>query len=203
MSQEKENILKMTGKENNIVIVGLGNPGSKYESTYHNLGFMVVDSVLKNLNVSKFKKECQAETYTFFQRDKKIIFAKPQTFMNLSGDSVKELAGKYLDSLDNLIVIYDDIDIPSGTIRARVNGSAGTHNGMKNIVDRLSDKNFKRIRIGFGGETNIPLINKVLSKINSEKDKEVLLAVEKAGKLIEEYLKDFNFDKLMIGANTK
>lgn len=199
----KENILKMIGKENNIVIAGLGNPGQKYENTYHNLGFMVIDAMVKKTNLKKSQKECQAEVYTIFKGDAKVILAKPQTFMNLSGDSIKELSGKYLNNLDNLIIVYDDIDIPEGTLRVRESGSAGTHNGMKSIVEKLGCKNFKRVRVGFGGETDIPLISKVLSKLNSKKDRAVLEAVDKISDLLIDYIDNLDFNKLMRGANQK
>ena len=154
------------------LIVGLGNPDDKYKNTFHNLGFMSVDAVAKKLGVEFNKTKCRALVAETKIANEKIILAKPQTYMNLSGESVRELVSFYKIDGKDVLVIYDDYDLFKGAVRIRENGSAGTHNGMRNIVQELGHGNFPRIRIGFKPtETmQIPLISYVLSGI-SEQDK--------------------------------
>ena len=157
------------------LIVGLGNPDDKYKNTFHNLGFMCVDKAAQSLGVSFSKNKCRAVIAESKICAEKVIFAKPQTYMNLSGESVRELVSFYKVNLSDLMVIYDDFDLYKGFLRIRENGSAGTHNGMRNIVELLGSGNFARVRIGFKpeGEFKIPLINYVLSGI-SESDKPIM-----------------------------
>lgn len=152
------------------LIVGLGNPDDKYKNTFHNLGFMCVDKLAEKLNVNFDKTKCRALVAETFVNGEKVIIAKPQTYMNLSGESVSELVSFFKIDLKDLIVVYDDFDLYQGECRIRESGSSGTHNGMRNIVERLGKTNFPRIRIGFKpkSEFNIPLINYVLSGISSQ-----------------------------------
>ena len=130
------------------LIVGLGNPGSKYAHTRHNVGFDVLDALSKKLNVSISRERDNALTGECFVGGQKVILALPQTYMNLSGEAVLPLANYYKIPPENLLVVYDDIDIPQGHIRIRKNGSAGTHNGMRSIVGLLGYENFPRLRVG-------------------------------------------------------
>ena len=132
------------------LIVGLGNPGAEYKNTYHNCGFLSVDALAEKLGVSLKKSECHALTAHIFVNGNKVILAKPQTFMNLSGKSVWALAAKYKLERKDLIVVYDDVDLPLGTLRFREEGRPGTHNGMKDIVERIGSSEFKRLRVGIG-----------------------------------------------------
>ena len=152
------------------LIVGLGNPDDKYKNTFHNLGFMCVDKTAEMLKVSFDKTKCRALIAETRVGGEKVILAKPQTYMNLSGESVLELVSFFKIDLKDVIVVYDDYDLYQGECRIRESGSAGTHNGMRNIVERLGKTNFPRVRIGFKPKTdlNIPLINYVLSGISSE-----------------------------------
>jgi len=156
------------------LIVGLGNPDDKYKNTFHNLGFMCVDKLCAKLGISFNKTQCKALIAETRCGGEKVIIAKPQTYMNLSGDSVSELVRFYKIDLKDLIVAYDDYDISVGSVRIREDGSAGTHNGMRDVILKLGSSNFPRIRIGFKPleQTQIPLINYVLSGI-SEKDKHI------------------------------
>ena len=120
------------------LIVGLGNPGAKYAHTRHNVGFDVVDALARKLGV------------TIFIAGQKTILALPQTYMNLSGEAVSRLVRWYRLPPENLMVVYDDIDLPQGAIRIRKSGSAGTHNGMRSIVGLLGYENFPRLRVGVG-----------------------------------------------------
>jgi PTH1 family peptidyl-tRNA hydrolase len=154
------------------IIVGLGNPDKVYENTFHNLGFMSVDKMAEKLNLCFNKNKFKALVCETKIANEKIILAKPQTYMNLSGESVAEILAFYKASPSDLLVIYDDYDLIKGSLRIRENGSAGTHNGMRNIVKMLGCENFNRVRIGFKPKeaTKIPLIDYVLSGI-SEQDK--------------------------------
>ncbi len=132
------------------LIVGLGNPGKEYENTRHNAGFTCVDLLWAawNFPVPQLQKKFLAEVSEGTINGEKIIIAKPQTFMNLSGEAVAKIASFYDIGAQNIFVVYDDIDLPLGSIRIREDGSAGTHNGMKSIVASLGHQDFPRIRIG-------------------------------------------------------
>ncbi len=156
------------------LIVGLGNPEDKYRNTFHNLGFMCVDAIAEKLGVTFSKEKCQAKIAEVNLLGQKVILAKPLTYMNLSGISVRELINFYKIELKDLLVIYDDYDLYKGAVRIREKGSAGTHNGMRNILLELGKSDFPRVRVGFKptGGLNVTLINYVLSGIKQE-DKEI------------------------------
>lgn len=186
-----------------MIIIGLGNKGLSYKNTYHNMGFDVVSKLAKELGVRFSHTECKAKTAVTNVNGKRVVLAKPETYMNLSGESVRELMGKYKESADGIIVIYDDIDIAIGTIRARNAGSAGTHNGMRNIVECLNGNTaFKRIRIGTGFDHgNVPLYNVVLSKVKGENKTLVDASTDFVANELLSFLKDGDFDKLMRNVN--
>lgn len=167
-----------------MLIVGLGNYGLKYRNTYHNMGFMVADKLAKDLKLSFSHRMCKAKVA--YNKDKSIIIAKPQTYMNLSGEAVVLLLKKFNQTIDDLIVIYDDIDIKSGVLRIREKGSSGTHNGMRNIIGLLEDDNFKRFRVGIGRDPNLDLVEFVLSKIKTEDRDRIELVTDKAYLAIKE-----------------
>lgn len=186
-----------------MIIIGLGNKGLSYKNTYHNMGFDVVSKLAKELGVRFSHTECKAKTAVTNVNGKRVVLAKPETYMNLSGESVRELMGKYKETADGIIVIYDDIDIVIGTIRARNAGSAGTHNGMRNIVECLNGNTaFKRIRIGTGFDHgNVPLYNVVLSKVKGENKTLVDASTDFVANELLSFLKDGDFDKLMRNVN--
>ncbi len=186
-----------------MIIIGLGNKGLSYKNTYHNMGFDVVSKLAKELGVRFSHTECKAKTAVTNVNGKRVVLAKPETYMNLSGESVRELMGKYKETADGIIVIYDDIDIAIGTIRARNAGSAGTHNGMRNIVECLNGNTaFKRIRIGTGFDHgNMPLYNVVLSKVKGENKTLVDASTDFVANELLSFLKDGDFDKLMRNVN--
>lgn len=186
-----------------MIIIGLGNKGLSYKNTYHNMGFDVVSKLAKELGVRFSHTECKAKTAVTNVNGKRVVLAKPETYMNLSGESVRELMGKYKETADSIIVIYDDIDIAIGTIRARNAGSAGTHNGMRNIVECLNGNTaFKRIRIGTGFDHgNVPLYNVVLSKVKGENKTLVDASTDFVANELLSFLKDGDFDKLMRNVN--
>ena len=133
-----------------FLIVGLGNPGRQYQTNRHNIGFMLVSRLAENLGVSFTRVQSKAlVTKTTFQ-DKPVIIAKPQTYMNLSGQSVGSLAKFYKIELDHLMVVYDDVDLPFGRIRIRPSGGSAGQKGMRSIIDQLGTEEFPRMRLGVG-----------------------------------------------------
>ena len=133
------------------LIVGLGNPGKEYDSTRHNIGWLFLDYIASKYNVSISKSSNDSLVAELKINNEKVIFAKPLTYMNLSGNAVSKLKKWYKIDNNDILIVFDDIDIPFGTIRYREKGSGGTHNGMKNIVQMLSSENIPRLRIGLGG----------------------------------------------------
>lgn len=185
------------------IIAGLGNPDEKYRCTFHNLGFIAAEDAAIELGAQFKKKFCRALIAETFCRGEKVIIAKPQTYMNLSGESVKELLSYYKASLSDLIVIYDDYDLPKGNIRIRKEGSAGTHNGMRNIVKELGSGDFARIRIGFNGGEGMPLIDYVLSGISKEDYPLFAEATHNAGLAAAAFARGEKLDDIMQKYNTK
>lgn len=152
-----------------FLIVGLGNPEEKYARTFHNMGFLAAADAAELLGAKFKKKECEAQIAESFVGGEKVIIARPLTYMNASGRAVKQLMKKYKLSPNELVVIYDDYDIPKGHVRIRPSGSAGTHNGMRSIVAETGFSEFARVRVGIrDAEVNIPIINYVLSDVKKE-----------------------------------
>jgi PTH1 family peptidyl-tRNA hydrolase len=133
------------------VIVGLGNPGAEYEGTRHNVGWLVADAFARKFRIDLNKHEKNAMTGMGRVGGGSVLVAKPLTYMNLSGDAVKLLVNAYAESTDDLMVVFDEIDLPLGKLRIRPSGSAGTHNGMRSIVASLASERFPRLRFGVRG----------------------------------------------------
>jgi PTH1 family peptidyl-tRNA hydrolase len=132
------------------LIVGLGNPGREYKATRHNIGFMLVDQLAGRLGASFGRMESRALVAKGSYQDRRIVLAKPQTFMNLSGQAVSALRNYYKVPLANLLVVYDEVDLPSGVLRLRARGGSAGHNGMRSIIEKLGSQDFPRLRIGIG-----------------------------------------------------
>lgn len=155
-------------------IVGLGNPGLKYENTRHNAGFLTIDYLAIKFGIDVKKSKFKSLYGQGVISGQKVMLVKPQTYMNNSGEAVREIKNFYKFDMDKLIVIYDDIDIEFGTIRIRKKGSAGTHNGMKSIIYQIQDDKFPRIKIAVGKKPEyMDLANFVLSGF-TEKEAEVI-----------------------------
>ena len=155
-------------------IVGLGNPGLKYENTRHNAGFLTIDYLANKFGIDVKKSKFKSLYGQGIISGQKVMLVKPQTYMNNSGEAVREIKNFYKFDVDELIVIYDDIDIEFGTIRIRKKGSAGTHNGMKSIIYQIQDDKFPRIKIAVGKKPEyMDLANFVLSGF-TEKEAEVI-----------------------------
>ena len=152
-----------------IVIVGLGNPGKEYERTYHNMGYMCVDAFAERHGLKFSKTKYNAKYAEGVVEGEKVIVLKPITYMNLSGICVADCVRKLKLPLSSLLVVYDDIDLEVGAIRLRHNGSAGTHNGMRNIISQLGTSEFSRLRIGIGRDDRMDLKDYVLSKVRGDK----------------------------------
>ena len=167
-----------------FLIVGLGNPGARYRSTYHNLGFMVADAFARANKLRFTGRECDAVTAKGRVGGSEVVVAKPQTFMNLSGVSVRKLVAKYCADERELIVVYDDADLPVGRMRLREEGSAGTHNGMRSVVSELGTTSFRRLKIGIANarfaEHGVDIADFVLSRIDYADKKTIEECVETA-----------------------
>ena len=156
-----------------FLIVGLGNPGREYENTRHNIGFAAIDVIAEKYNIDINRTKFKGEYGEGFINGNKVILLKPYTFMNLSGESIREIVDYYkIDEESELIVIYDDISLAPGKLRIRKKGSAGGHNGIKNIIAQLGTQNFCRIKVGVGEKPKgWDLADYVLGHFNSEETK--------------------------------
>lgn len=152
------------------IIAGLGNPGQKYENTRHNMGFKAIDHLAEKLGIDVNRAKFKGLIGEGRIGTEKVILLKPQTFMNLSGQSVREIMNFYKIPEENLIVIYDDFDLPIGSIRIRKSGGPGTHNGMKSVVSELGSRQFPRIRIGIGNSEG-PTIQFVIGKVGNDEQR--------------------------------
>lgn len=183
------------------LIVGLGNPGKKYENTRHNTGFAVIDRTLAKLNVELGKNKFNAD-YTMINRNgEKIYILKPLTYMNLSGEAVVPFMKYFGIEPEDLVVVHDDLDLPVGKIRLRQSGSCGGQNGMRNIIDLLGDSNIKRIRVGIGKDPLIPVVDYVLGKTKKEDLEVYNQALDKASDALIYWLDHDDFSKVMSNFN--
>ena len=184
------------------VIIGLGNPGKKYEKTRHNIGFIAVDNLRKKMNISDEREKFQALVSEKNIDGEKVIFLKPQTFMNLSGNSVIEIVNFYkLDPKKDIIVIYDDMDLSFGNIRIREKGSSGGHNGIKSIISHIGEE-FIRIKCGIGAKEK-DAVEHVLGEFNQTEQKDLDEILEKINNCVIEMLSVQNLDRIMQKYNKK
>ena len=166
------------------IIVGLGNPGRRYENTRHNLGFITIDFLARENGIKVNMIKHKALVGEGVISGQKVLLVKPQTYMNLSGESVREIIGYYKIDIENLLVIFDDIDLPAGQLRIRKKGSAGTHNGMRSIIYQIQTDLFPRVRIGIGGDRKIGLIAHVIGGFKKEEKAVMEDAVTRAAKAV-------------------
>lgn len=184
------------------IIVGLGNPEQKYAKTFHNMGFLAAGDAADILGAKLKKRECEALTAEAYVGGEKVIIAQPLTYMNNSGRAVKQLLAKYKATPDNLVVLYDDYDLPKGKIRIRPNGSAGTHNGMRSVIAEIGTQNFARIRIGIRDEeVNIPIMNYVLSNVKQEDYELFISSCNRAAQAAIELAKGVECERVMTDYN--
>ncbi len=184
---------------NNVyLIVGLGNPGFEYEMTKHNVGFRTIDKICNKMQVKLDKEKFNGLfTKISYKNNKEIILCKPLTYMNLSGECVKNIVNFFKISIDNIIIIYDDIDTNIGLIRVKSKGSSGGQNGIKNIISSLGTENIKRIRIGIGKPTNKNLANYVLSKFDIKDLAFVEKSIDNASQAAIDFVETSNFENVI------
>lgn len=172
------------------IIVGLGNPGTDYSRTRHNMGFDVINKLAEMFDIQVNKSKFKSLYGTGIIHNEKVILVKPQTFMNLSGEAVQEFVNYYKVDTNNVLVIYDDIDITPGKVRIKKFGGSGTHNGMKSVVECLNSEGFPRLRVGIGmPEHKGDLINYVIGYVPEEEYNVLQSGVNLAANAIEEILK--------------
>ncbi len=168
-----------------IVIAGLGNPGKKYENTRHNMGFLTIDRIAEKNDIKVNKIKHRALVGDGFISGHKVLLVKPQTYMNLSGESLREVMNYYNVDIEDLIVIYDDFDIETGSLRIRKKGSAGSHNGMKSVIYQLKDDGFPRVRVGIGKSGSLDWKDFVLGKVGGAESDAISQAISNAADAVE------------------
>jgi len=174
-----------------FLLVGLGNPGTKYENTRHNIGFQVIDELSNRWSAGAFQKKFRALSVESSRDSVKALLLKPQTYMNLSGESVQEAVSFFKIPVEtHLLVISDDIDLPPGALRIRLSGGAGGHNGLKSIAECLGTENYARLRIGVGRSPTLPADVHVLAVIPKEERELYKNTVTQAADAVETILKD-------------
>ncbi len=181
------------------MIVGLGNPGDRYDKTKHNMGFMALDLLAKEYQIEfKMEKTFIAEVGQFFVNGEKVFLVKPQTFMNESGRSVQPLLTYFNIEPENLTVIFDDLDSPVGRVRLRQKGSSGGHNGIKSILTHVGTDHFNHIKIGIGRPKNgMKVVQHVLAKFDKEDAELAQNGIFKAVDAVKYYLENNDFTKTM------
>ncbi len=186
-----------------FIIAGLGNPDSEYAGTRHNTGFEVIDEIAERYGIKMNKKKHKAVCGKGKIAGKDVLLLKPQTYMNLSGESLSDAVSFYkINVTEDLIVIYDDVDLDTGRIRIRKAGSAGGHNGMKNIIERLSTQEFVRVRVGVGAKPEgYNLVNWVLGHFKGDDIKIMEEAKEKAAQAVAQIVEN-GADRAMNGYNS-
>ena len=181
------------------MIVGLGNPGKEYKDTRHNVGFLVLDNYLED---ASWKEKFSANYYIDNINCEKVLFVKPLTYMNLSGDAVVQFVNYYDIELDDILVIHDDLDLPFGKYKIKVDSSAGGHNGIKSIINRLGSQDFARLKIGISHDRSIDTKDYVLGKF-SKADKELFEGMLPTFKKIINCFINEGIDRTMNIYNTK
>lgn len=168
------------------LIIGLGNPGNQYAKTRHNIGFIIIGHLAEELGIKVDKVKFKSIIGEGFIGTEKVVLAKPQTFMNLSGEAVLDMVQWYKVEPEDILVIYDDMDLPAGRLRLRTQGSAGGHNGMKSIIYLIQSDKFPRLRVGIGRpeNRNIETVNFVLGRFGDEEGEVMTQAVKKASEAI-------------------
>ncbi|KLL02525.1 MAG: peptidyl-tRNA hydrolase [Mycoplasmataceae bacterium RC_NB112A] len=181
------------------LIVGLGNPGREFENTRHNLGFWIINQLASKLNVELNRKKFNG----LYFRTGEYILLQPQTYMNNSGECIKAFMNYFQISIDSLLVIYDETNLPLGSFRYRSQGSAGGHNGIRNIIEKLGTTKFKRLRIGIGYERSLTLQEWVLGKFRGFEKKFFADILQTLLTSLEEWRGGIDFQKIMSEYNKK
>nr|WP_246625293.1 aminoacyl-tRNA hydrolase [Fictibacillus nanhaiensis] len=179
------------------MFIGLGNPGSRFDGTRHNIGFEVIDKLSESLNIPMQKTKFKGLYGTGIAEGEKIFILKPLTYMNLSGECIGPFMDYFQIPVEDILVVYDDLDTLPGKLRLRTKGSAGGHNGIKSMIAHLGTQEFKRIRFGIGRPTNgQPVPDFVLNRFSKEEQIDVEHGIERAVKASEAFM-ETSFDKVM------
>lgn len=183
------------------LIVGLGNPGKQYENTRHNIGFMALDRFAEDNNLS-FKIESRFEGLitNFSYKGEKVVLFKPVTYMNLSGRAIYKVLNYYKIDVEDILVIHDDLDLPTGKLRLREKGSSGGHNGLKSIIENLNTNEFKRVKIGISKDSR-DIIDYVLSKFSKAEMELLDESLNKMDNLIKSFIEEPEFKNVMTKFN--
>ena len=184
------------------LIVGLGNPGKEYENTRHNAGFKFIDEYAKSKGLTFNQNKFKGLYTTFINNGEKIILLKPQKYMNLSGEVVRDFVKFFKIKTDDILIICDDLDTPLGKIKIKYKGSSGGHNGLKNIEQNINTNEYKRIKIGISNDKNEDRINYVIGKMPKEDLNKLNEVTSRSPEILEDYL-NLKFDNLMNKYNTK
>ena len=184
------------------LIVGLGNPGKEYENTRHNAGFKFIDEYAKSKGLTFNQNKFKGLYTTFINNGEKIILLKPQKYMNLSGEVVRDFVNFFKIKTDDILIICDDLDTPLGKIKIKYKGSSGGHNGLKNIEQNINTNEYKRIKIGISNDKNEDRINYVIGKMPKEDLNKLNEVTSRSPEILEDYL-NLKFDNLMNKYNTK
>lgn len=180
------------------LIIGLGNPGNRYDGTRHNIGFHVIDTLMKRHGLIMMDQKFKAD-YTIWRHPQdKVLLLKPFTYMNLSGEALLPFMSYYGIAMEDIVVVYDDLDLEPGRIRLRQNGSAGGHNGMKSIIQMLGAQDFKRIRVGIGRpQGGWKVVDHVLAAFRPDEHDAVNEAAEIAANALDDWTDGQEFIKIM------
>jgi peptidyl-tRNA hydrolase, PTH1 family len=170
------------------IVVGLGNPGREYAETRHNIGFMVIRELIRRHTPPAARTRFRAEVSEYFDGGEKVVLVAPQTYMNLSGVSVQQVMNWYRAELDQVLVVYDDLDLPFGQIRVRATGSPGGHNGLRSIITELGTTEIPRMRVGIGRGPGTAVAH-VLSRFNAEEAKLAPDLVSRAADAVELWIR--------------
>jgi len=184
------------------LIVGLGNPGKQYDKTRHNVGFMVIDSLLNKLGNPKLKEKFNGLFYEYDISGEKAILLKPQSYINLSGEVINKYVNYYNIKVDDIIIINDDMDLDLGRYKLKPSGSSAGHNGLKNIEQNLKTDEYKRLKIGISNDKTIDAKDYVLGKFKKEELDLINEVIEKSVEIIQEYI-NTSFEDLMNKYNRK
>lgn len=184
------------------MIVGLGNPGKEYENTRHNVGFMAIDKIALKNHVTLNSKKGNG-IYTIFEKeDEKILLLKPLTYMNLSGEAVKALMQYYKIALSDILIISDDLDMPTGKIKLKYKGSSGGHNGLKNIEQHLKTQEYKRLKIGISNNKNYDTKDYVLGRFSIEEREKIDSVLNTVIDIFDDFCRN-SFENIMNKYNKK
>ena len=179
------------------LVVGLGNPGKKYDRTKHNMGFMTIDRLMDEYGQTQMKKDFEAEYCKFMVDGETVFLVKPLTFMNESGRAVNFLMGYYHIKPEELMVIQDDLDMNIGKVRLRTKGSAGGHNGIKSIISAVGTKDFSRIKIGIQHPDKQSVVNWVLTPFTKDQAPVALAGIDQAVDMVKDWISGDTPNELM------